>query len=163
MVFQGASGLRVYGKRGGSASGLDSAPGGGGARRGGIGAQMGRPLGELRAEAVVSGTAPGLESCEGAGETRAVERGQSRVAVDIRMGCRGMVILADTFAPGWVASVDGAPTRIYETYGAVRGGGGGGGRAQSGPASVFVGGGLTGLGVVLLGGVVVWERRRKRP
>jgi uncharacterized membrane protein YfhO len=32
-----------------------------------------------------------------------------------------MVILADTYAPGWSATVDGQPTPIYEAYTLVRG------------------------------------------
>jgi len=32
----------------------------------------------------------------------------------------GLVVLGDTYSPGWVASVDGRTTPVYEAYGVVR-------------------------------------------
>jgi uncharacterized membrane protein YfhO len=43
------------------------------------------------------------------------------VTIDASLNCRGMVILTDTWAPGWTASVDGEPARIEQAYGIVRG------------------------------------------
>ena len=37
------------------------------------------------------------------------------------MACRGMVILSDTYFPGWRATIDGQPTAILEPFGALRG------------------------------------------
>jgi uncharacterized membrane protein YfhO len=43
------------------------------------------------------------------------------VLVEARMACRGMLILTDTWYPGWRAAVDGRAARIHEAYAAVRG------------------------------------------
>ena len=50
-----------------------------------------------------------------------LERQASRVLLDANLKCRGMVIVADTFFPGWVATVDGQNRPIYEAYGFLRG------------------------------------------
>ncbi len=42
-----------------------------------------------------------------------------RITADLE--CRGMVILTDSWYPGWSATVDGLPARIYQVYGGVRG------------------------------------------
>jgi uncharacterized membrane protein YfhO len=64
-----------------------------------------------------------------------------------------MVILSDTWFPGWHATVDGKPARIYEAYGVLRGV-----VVERGshiiemayrPASVIWGGVLTAIGFVL--------------
>ncbi len=41
--------------------------------------------------------------------------------ITANLKCRGMVILTDTWYPGWGAKVDGKSARIYEVYGGVRG------------------------------------------
>lgn len=43
------------------------------------------------------------------------------VRIDARMQCRGMVILTDTWFPGWRATVDGKRAKIERAYGVVRG------------------------------------------
>ncbi len=43
------------------------------------------------------------------------------VRITANLECRGMVILTDTFFPGWGATVDGKSARIYQVYGGVRG------------------------------------------
>jgi len=37
------------------------------------------------------------------------------------MTCDGMVVLSDTYYPGWSAKVDGKPAQIYEVDTALRG------------------------------------------
>jgi hypothetical protein len=164
-VFQSASGLRVYGSPDAQPRvwTVHHAIGVRGDQE--LFAQLGRPLSELRPEAVITGTAPGLDTCAGADEVRSVLHGQAQVIVAVRMACKGILILTDTFTPGWVAAVDGHPVQIYETYGAVRGvvvpPGDHRVEFRYRPASVFVGGALTGLGVVLLGAVLVFGWRSK--
>jgi hypothetical protein len=43
------------------------------------------------------------------------------VRIEAKMRCRGMVILTDTWFPGWRATVDGKRAKIERAYGVVRG------------------------------------------
>ena len=45
----------------------------------------------------------------------------SNVSLSADMGCDGMVVLSDTYYPGWYATVDGQPAQIYEVDLAFRG------------------------------------------
>jgi uncharacterized membrane protein YfhO len=72
------------------------------------------------------------------------------------MSCQGMVILSETFFPGWEALVDSHRVPIYEIDGALRGVVAGAGvhriEMRYRPASVLAGGIMTLAG--LLGGVI---------
>jgi len=48
-------------------------------------------------------------------------RSAGSVSMAAQMGCRGMVVIADTWYPGWYATVDGRPATIYRPYTALRG------------------------------------------
>jgi uncharacterized membrane protein YfhO len=41
--------------------------------------------------------------------------------VNAEAGCRGLLIVSETFYPGWDAYVDGKAQPIYEAFGALRG------------------------------------------
>jgi hypothetical protein len=45
----------------------------------------------------------------------------SRVGISANLKCDGMVVVSDTYYPGWSAWIDGKPTQIYEVNGAMRG------------------------------------------
>jgi uncharacterized membrane protein YfhO len=77
-------------------------------------------------------------------------------------------VLSEIFHPGWQASVNGRPARIYEVNGALRGIVVNGGENQVGlryaPSSIFGGAVLT-LGVfvgTLLVCFVEWRKQRTR-
>lgn len=100
---------------------------------------------------VLAGEGPELERCEGARVTIAAYA-PNRVRLHAEMPCRGMVILSDTYYPGWRAYVGGRPARVWEAYGAVRGV-----VVEAGshevdfrfrPASVYAGVVLTALGIL---------------
>ena len=77
------------------------------------------------------------------------------------MSCPGLLILADTYTPGWRATVDGSPTRILEAYGVMRGlrvpGGHHRVELSYRPRSVLFGGAMTLLGFLLLPLVTYYE------
>lgn len=102
---------------------------------------------------LLAGEAPELERCEGSKVT-ILAYAPNRVRLRAEMPCRGMVVLSDTYYPGWRAYVDGRRARIWEAYGAVRGV-----VVEAGshevdfrfrPASVFGGAALTALGLLMV-------------
>ncbi|MEJ5369883.1 MAG: hypothetical protein WHT08_16335 [Bryobacteraceae bacterium] len=121
LVFEGAAGVNVYEWEGTlprvftvhEAKGLAD-------RRHAAGAlaALGERTGE---ETFLPGPVPALERCAGRDEARIVESSENRVVVEARLACRGMVILSDTWYPGWRARLDGRRARIHEAYAAVRG------------------------------------------
>ncbi len=79
------------------------------------------PAVDLRKTAIVGAAPPALQRCAGGDHLRVLRHAAGRVTVSARMACRGMVILADSYYPGWRAQVDGKPAEIHEVNGAFRG------------------------------------------
>jgi uncharacterized membrane protein YfhO len=66
--------------------------------------------------------APALPPCAApADSVQLKEDHGSRVSLSVRLSCPAMVIVSDTYYPGWRAFVDGAPAQIYSVNGAMRG------------------------------------------
>jgi hypothetical protein len=65
--------------------------------------------------------APHLATCDAPDDVAVREHVPNQVSIQTRMACKGMVVLSDTFFPGWRASVDGASAPIYEVNAAMRG------------------------------------------
>jgi hypothetical protein len=63
---------------------------------------------------------PRLGSCQG-DDISMPHHEPNYVRIDAQMQCRGMVILTDTWFPGWIATVDGKRAKIERAYGVVRG------------------------------------------
>jgi hypothetical protein len=79
-------------------------------------------LEDLRSEAFMLAEPPGgAETCETPDTVELQEHRGGRLVIGAAMGCAGMVVLSDTYYPGWVARVDNQPTPIYEVNGAMRG------------------------------------------
>jgi len=76
---------------------------------------------DRRQQAFLLGPAPQLESCSAPDQVLLVSKGTNNLVIDASMGCRGMVVVGDTYSPGWQATVDGTPRPILEAYSAVRG------------------------------------------
>ena len=62
-----------------------------------------------------------LEQCAGEDGVQVKSHTSGGVTLEARLGCRGVVVLNDTYYPGWRAQVDGRPAEIIELNGAIRG------------------------------------------
>jgi hypothetical protein len=130
-------------------------------------ARLDRPLPELRDRAFVMGRAPGLENCAAPERVDLLRRDLNGLAVAADMQCKGMVVVGETYYPGWQATVDGRPAPIYEAYGFLRGVVVDSGRHRIEmsyrPKSVYWGAALTGIGLLAaaLIGFSGWSARRK--
>jgi uncharacterized membrane protein YfhO len=85
------------------------------------------------------------------------------VSLSVRLTCPAMIVVSDTYFPGWRAYIDGASARIYSVNGAMRGI-----LAPAGvhsvtmryrPMSVYAGAALTFLGIL---GVALLARSKKQ-
>src|SRR5579885_136738 len=77
---------------------------------------------DLRQQTIITGgVAPPLETCAGTDQARLTHRSDNALSAEVQMACRGMVVFSETYYPGWRATVDGRPARIYEAYGVLRG------------------------------------------
>lgn len=162
-VFTGASGRKVYRNptafpRAWAVHSTERVAGSETARR------LGDPSFDLARRALVTREHPPLEEC-GGDSVRVAGHEPGRVVLEAQMRCRGMVILSETYFPGWRATVDGRSTAIYAANGFVRGV-----VVEQGvhriemvyrPASVMVGALLT-LAGLLLAAAAWWFGRRPR-
>lgn len=74
---------------------------------------------DFRHRAVVEGAAAGSSGAQGRAEI--VEYTGNRLALDVDASGPALVVLTDTFYPGWRARVDGTPAPIHRVNGVVRG------------------------------------------
>jgi hypothetical protein len=121
---------------------------------------------DLRSRALIMGDRPKLQSCSGDFENVSiVEYAAESVSLHANLNCDGMVILSDTYYPGWIATVNRRPVKIYEVDLALRGVlvPQGSHEIKFGyrPRSVFLGAGLTSAGLIGVAVIVVLGRRKK--
>jgi hypothetical protein len=123
-------------------------------------------LPELHNMAFTLEAPPALEACGAEDRVTIVQKDPDQIRIVADLACAGMVVLSDTFYPGWRARVDSRLEPIYEVNGAMRGVVVPAGRhaitLRYCPLSVIVGAAATLLGVVvslLLFGI----GRRRRP
>ncbi len=79
------------------------------------------PQFDPRHQAIFLGDAPKLSSCAGEDRATLVRFDFNTVLMQAEMQCSGMVILSDNWFPGWTATVDGQPVKIWEADTAIRG------------------------------------------
>ena len=63
---------------------------------------------------------PPMEQCDG-DTVQSFNRGINSTKTVVEMKCRGMVVMSENNAPGWIALVDGNQTPIYDAYTVLRG------------------------------------------
>jgi Bacterial membrane protein YfhO len=119
-VFTGASGLKVYRRnafaRAWAVHELIPVT-----NRAEGGARMSGDADAYAHKAFLTAPAPRVESCDAAEKVELIEHLPDRLAIRADLACTGMVVLSDTFYPGWRARVDHQPAQIYEVNGAMRG------------------------------------------
>lgn len=74
---------------------------------------------DLRKLAIVTRKLPALDSCSGDAASVRVHN-PDRVVIDAQLNCRGMVVVGDTYFPGWHASIDRKEADIYDADGMIR-------------------------------------------
>lgn len=123
-------------------------------------------LDDLHWKALMFSKPPAVAECPGSDDVSITRYMGERVELQARMACDGMVVLSDTYFPGWVAKVDGKKSPIYEVDSALRGV-----VVPAGthklvmsfrPSSIYLGGVLTFLGWFTAIGLGVFGPGRRR-
>ncbi|MGD0777143.1 MAG: YfhO family protein [Candidatus Solibacter sp.] len=126
---------------------------------------LGRDPESFRRKAHMVGPPPPVETCAAPDTVQLVEHAPDRLAIRADMACDGMVVLSDTFYPGWRARVDHRPAEIHEVNGAMRGVAVPRGThtvtMRYRPLSVYLGAALTLLGILGALGLAALPRRRQ--
>jgi Bacterial membrane protein YfhO len=76
---------------------------------------------DLRTTALTVGSQPALDSCDGTDRVTAIDEKPSSLQIAVEMSCRGLLVVSDSWYPGWRAQVDGKPAAIWKVNTAIRG------------------------------------------
>ncbi|HKE25632.1 MAG TPA: YfhO family protein [Bryobacteraceae bacterium] len=76
---------------------------------------------DLRTTALTVRAKPQLDTCGGADQVTRIDEKPSSVRVDVRMACKGLLVVSDNWYPGWHASIDGNSADIWKVNTVVRG------------------------------------------
>jgi uncharacterized membrane protein YfhO len=120
----------------------------------------------MHSEAVMFDPLPTLPACAGqtggADSVQLKEDHGSRVSLSVSLSCPAMIVVSDTYFPGWRAYVDRTPAQIYSVNAAMRGiiapAGVHSVTMRYRPISVYVGAALTFLGIL---GVALLARSKR--
>jgi len=116
------------------------------------------------------GNAPALSGCtdeqRNADQSSITTYAMNYVAMRASSACGGLLIVSDNVFPGWKAYVDGRPVEIHQPYLTLRGillePGEHTIEMRYRPTSVIAGAALTGLGVLLVIGILAFDHSRRR-
>jgi hypothetical protein len=123
------------------------------------------PVFDARNTGILAEPGPPVEHCGGAEVAEISYRSANSVVIDAQLNCRGMLVLSDVWYPGWVATIDGRPTGIYQPYAALRGVALDKGQHRIKfdyrPLSAGIGALMTLFGLLGAGAVAWWEQYRR--
>lgn len=77
---------------------------------------------DLRKHAVLTAPSPTLATCDDSKDAVSIASfAPDAIEYRATLACKGMVVMSETWYPGWFATVDGKAAEIYEADGAIRG------------------------------------------
>jgi hypothetical protein len=163
-VFTGASGLKVYENpnaypRAWAVHELVHAENAGVVR-----SMVNDHLDEFHKKAFTTGKTIPLQTCAGEDHVAVNKYAAEKLTIWANLSCAGMVVISDTYFPGWKARVDGKDAEIYEVNHCMRAVAVPQGNHEITmryrPASVYLGGFLTLLGWLGALGLVLYGPKR---
>lgn len=152
VVFQGASGIKVFELRHAMPRAWTVHRVIPAASKREIAAMVEKPGFDFAAAAPMTGQIPALVQCQDA-PPRWLSRSSLTLELEVRMACKGMLVVSETWAPGWRVTIDQRPAEYHEVFGMIRGvvvpEGTHRVRMTYAPKSVYLGACLTLLGLML--------------
>ncbi|MCX6625620.1 MAG: hypothetical protein NTY38_32075, partial [Acidobacteria bacterium] len=76
---------------------------------------------DFQKKAVLIGEAPRLETCAGEDSVKILRKAPDRVTVAVEARCRGLLVVGDSYFPGWRVKIDGQPSTVIPVDGMLRG------------------------------------------
>jgi hypothetical protein len=83
--------------------------------------RLDEPLANFRDSAFITGAPPMTGGCDKAGNAAPVAQEPARLRFRAALPCSGLVVIGQTYYPGWKAFVDGKPVKLYEADGFLDG------------------------------------------
>ncbi len=115
---------------------------------------------DLRFAAIVKGPGRALPPCGGQSTAELKDHAGSALTIAANMACDGLVVISESWAPGWEAAVDGEPAPVMRVNGSMRAVpvplGSHMVRLRYRPSSVLAGAAMALAGAALL--AIVWRR-----
>ncbi len=124
------------------------------------------PAFDMKKQTFLNVAPPAMDQCNG-DSIQSWKRATNQASAVVTMKCRGMVIVSENYAPGWIATVDGRSAKIYAAYTAIRGVMVGPGthtiELRYRPLSVIAGGIATALALLAALGLILRSPRKSAP
>ena len=119
-----------------------------------------RAIVEAEPDEIPASLAPGPSCASSDSEARITKYEADEVAIEVDAACAGLLVLSDTYFPGWQATVDGKAAKIHPTDLALRGVVVGPGRSEVvfryRPSSFRAGVVVAVVGILAMAGAGAW-------